>query len=479
MTEKKWYDNAVMVNRDPNWVSAIDASSKEACKAQFESYFSKYEGAVTDVLLGVLEQTTMTPSQSFMWRGEKYLQKTENGNEVSYPQLAPLYKAFAEYGVDGVQIFIDQMHKLGIRPWLTFRMNDAHFGDNETSFLRSDMFYEEKDAGHLTGRRYGYYGKLFDFRHERYRNAILGYIKETLNKYDIFGIELDFMREIICFDYLGHPEGIQEIILGYVREIKEYVSGIEKRVGHDIKISIRTCREPEDAYDFGFDIKTMVDEGLVDVVVVTPRWSPTDSALPIGKWRKLLGDDVAIMAGIETNNVKNTINTPENTRAYAAAFYAEGADGIYLNNHEYYTERNREAWKTDRESCLVGKREFVVTSQDCAAYNAQRYAPLPMNFRGHGVIPLNIGKVNAKDKVTLLIDFEGEDIPEADIVRVHCENGTVVPPLVVQARQGDVVLTEHTPVEYDMSGFETEGKIAIDFRGKGTVHYIKLTIDAK
>ena len=473
MTEKKWYDNAVMVNRDPNWVGFTT-------KEDGESVFSFFGGAaITDIMLGVLEQTTMVPSEHLTWRGAKFLQKLENGKEVNYPQMEGLYRAYTECGVDGVQIFIDQMHKLGIRPWLSFRMNDAHFGDDETSFLRSDMFYEEQDAGHLTGKRYGYYGHLFDFRYPRYRNAVLGYIKELLNKYDIFGIELDFMREIICFDYLAHPEGIQEIILNYMREIKEYVTGIEKRVGHDIKISIRTCREPDDAYTFGFDIKTMVDEGLVDVVVVTPRWSPTDSALPIGKWRKLLGDDVAIIAGIETNNVKNTFNTAENSKAYAAAFYAEGADGIYYNNHEYNRPRNREAWKVNRESCLEGRRDFVVTSQDCAAYTAQRYAPLPMTFKGHGVIPLNIGKVKATDKVTLLIDYEGENIPEADILRVHNGNGTVVEPLVVESRNGDVNVTEHTPVQYDMSGFETEGHIAIDFRGRGTIHYIRLTIDAK
>ena len=472
MTEKKWYDNAVMVNRDPNW---IGFSTKE----DGESAFSYFGEAITDVMLGVLEQTTMVPSKHLMWRGEKFLQKIENGHEVNYPQMGGLYKAYTECGVDGVQIFIDEMHKLGIRPWLTFRMNDAHFTDAETSFLRSDMFYEEKAAGHMTGKRYSTYSNLFDFRYERYKNAVLGYIKEMLNKYDVFGIELDFMREIVCFDYLAHPEGIQEIMLNYIREIKEYVAGIEKRVGHDIKISIRTCREPEDAYDFGFDIKTMADEGLVDVVVVTPRWSPTDSALPIDKWRKLLGDDIAIIAGIETNNVKNTFNTPANTRAYAAAFYAGGADGIYFNNHEYNTERNREAWKTNKESCLIGRRDFVVTSQDCAAYNANRYNPLPMTFRGHGVIQLNIGKVKATDKVTLLIDYEGESIPEADILRVHSENGTAVEPLLVSSRNGDVNVTEHTPVEYDMSGFETEGNIAIDFRGRGTIHYIRLTIEAK
>ena len=470
MTQKKWYDNAVMLNRDPNWYGFTT-------REDGQSVFSFYGGAITDVMLGVLEQTALVPNGSFMWRGEKFLQKCENGVEVNYPQLGGLYKAYTECGVDGVQIFIDEMKKKGIRPWLSFRMNDTHFTENPTSFLRSDMYYEEKEAGHLVGDRYGYYAQLFDYRYPRYRNAVLGYVKELLDKYDMFGIELDFMREIVCFDYLGHPEEAREIMLDFMREVKAHAKKNETRLGHDIKISIRICRDPDDAYIFGFDVKKMVDEGLVDVVVVTPRYACVDSAMPIRKWRKLLGDDVALIGGIETNNVQGSVNSAENSKAYAAAFYAQGADGIYLNNHEYNRERNRAAWEINRDNATVGRRDFIVTYQDCAPFPSEAYKPLPQRFVGTTAFRLEIGKVKPTDKVTLLLDFEGVKFTFAQIGDVRATDAKTVEPLIAPKGSGTVNLTEHTPLELDLTGISTDGSAILELKGNGTVYFIRLTIE--
>jgi len=75
MSNKKWFDSAVMVNRDPNRYGGIDGSSAEACRKSMENVFSAYCGKITDVCLCVLEQTYMIPSKYITWRGEKYLQK--------------------------------------------------------------------------------------------------------------------------------------------------------------------------------------------------------------------------------------------------------------------------------------------------------------------------------------------------------------------------------------------------------------------
>lgn len=259
---KNWYDGALLINRDPNWYRAIDVTSAETAAKSLREYFSCYKGhKVTDVMLGVLEQTTLIPSKAFYWRGDKYLQKSENGYEVDYTQddVAKLYKCFAEYGVDAAQIFIDTMNECGIRPWLALRMNDVHFGEDATSFIRSDMYYAAKEANEMVGPEYGYFGYGFDFKYPRYRNAILGYIEELLNKYDIFGLELDFMREIFCFDYKNEPD-CAKIMTEYIREIRMLTNAASKRIGHDIKLLIRICRDPKDALDFGFDIKRMCEE---------------------------------------------------------------------------------------------------------------------------------------------------------------------------------------------------------------------------
>ena len=84
--DKKWCKNVLMVNRDPNWYYAIDDTNAETCRTSLENYFSFYDGAVTDVCLGLLEQTTINPSDCFHWRGLKYLQKKENGIDVTWDE---------------------------------------------------------------------------------------------------------------------------------------------------------------------------------------------------------------------------------------------------------------------------------------------------------------------------------------------------------------------------------------------------------
>lgn len=476
--EKKWYDNALMVNRDPNWYQHMDISSAEACRASIETYFSQYEGHVTDVLIGLLEQTAMVPSKAFMWRGEKYLQKEENGISVDYTErLEKLYKCFAEYHIDAVQIFIDQIRKLGIRPWITLRMNDAHFGSDPTSFLRSDLYYRAQAEGGMIGSEYGYYAHVFNFRYEPYRKALLGYIAELLEKYDIFGFEMDFMREIHCFDY-KHDTGIQEVMLDFVREVRALTDAAGKRLGHDVKVSIRTNRSVQDTYEFGFDIKSMVEEGLVDLVVPSARWSPTDSAIPIAEWKALFGDKVGIIAGLETNNVKSATMFAKHTKAHVAAYFSQGADGFYLNNHEYYTDRNRETWTISRDNCFECYREFVVTCQDCFADPNRRYKPLPLTVDGCAELPLGVGKLKSNDSVTVVIDFDGDAMPTLQIGEQIYVGKAVA---ALEERRGDrsICFTDHQPIAFDIGGVETENDLLLSFVGNGTVFYVCLQIDAK
>ncbi len=479
----KWFRHALMVNRDPNWYYAIDASSKETCISSLNDYFSFYDGAITDICLGLLEQTTINPSNFLHWRGLKYLQKKENGIDVDYSQnggLRALYKCYAEHGVDGVQIFIDKMREKGIRPWLALRMNDAHFPYEETSFLRSDMYYEEKAAGHKLGEAYGYFGHCYNFKYERYPNAVLGYIGELCDKYDFFGLELDFMRNPRCYDYLNEPD-CHKLMTEYIRKIKARVLEGEKRMGHDIKISIRTNRSPEHAMTFGFDIKTLVDEGLVDVVIPTPGFNPTDSAIPIKEWRELLGDKVAIIAGIETNNYAATVNTPAQSKAYTAAFYAEGADGIYYNNHEYDNARNHGAWAISYDNCLLGHREFTVTLQDCIANETlKRYKPLPVEFDSSVVIPLKVGPIKSSDKVTVAANFIGDEYPTLSAGGVKNVKAARVEPLIRKLRDGtDHVVTPDIPLTYDICGVETASPLELKFQGKGKITYITILIDSE
>jgi len=108
---------------------------------------------------------------------------------------------------------------------------------------------------------------------------MLAYAEEQLPCYDVHGLELDWMREITCFKEQGRPENV-EIINDFMREVNRLRKAAEVKWGHEIQIMCRLPRDYTQSVTYGFDAAAWAKEGLVDAVVVTPRWESNDSAMP-------------------------------------------------------------------------------------------------------------------------------------------------------------------------------------------------------
>ncbi len=477
MENKKWYDNMLMINRDPNWYGAVDVeeASVESITKSVNKFFSYYKGSkITDIAIGVLEQTAMVPNSHIMWRGSKYLMKKENGVDVDYSCYRNIYNCYEKYHVDPVKIFIEEMNSMNIRPWLTLRMNDTH----KPSFLTPDHYYEAVKAGHTLGPAYAYNSGAMDFKYPEYPNKLLGFIGELLDRYDMFGLELDFMRQIRCFDYKNEPE-CHKIMTEFVRKVHKLVEKASERRGCKIPLSIRTCRDIEDAFAFGFDIKTMADEGLVDIVVVTPDWGATDFDIPIDKWKQLLGADFPILFGIETQNLYSTLNTVYHEKAYAAAAFTNGADGLYFNNHERYNDRNERSWNLTRENVFEGRREFVITRKDTYAFSNSKVKPFPMRVERDECIRLKVGPIKPEDKVSVVLNFQGEETPKLAIKDKVYEGNTKTNDIIAFGLfENERSMTPDMAVAYYVNGISTDNELTLTFLGDGTITYVDIIIDA-
>ncbi len=480
---KKWFDGALLVNRDSDWsFKLIGCTTAEEVVNTLNDYFSLFGNhSITDVLFNIYEQSSFIPSDKIPWMGGKHGKTDGFEEDPYYPVVDALYKACCEFGVDCVDLFLRKMKELEIRPWLTLRMNDAHYLLNGVSLLQSELYREELALGHVIGESYGYYGKTLDFSYPRIREALLDYIEEVLGKYDFFGLELDFMREIYCFDYKNNPD-CHSIMTEFIRRVKEKITSAEERTGHPIRLMLRTHRSPKDALEFGFDIETMCREKLIDAVNPTPRWECIDSGIPVAEWRRICGDDIALFPGIEVLHLDKTLVQPHHAKACAAAFYAGGADGFYLNNFFDGNERDREVWNITRTGCLSGRREFTVTYQDIASGSYPPYRPLPLSVSGCGSIALEIGEVKKENKVSVIVDFDGTTLPTLSAENIRNISPRKTDPVIVPrhpAFGGEAILTPNTPLLYDISGLETPSHTVLTFTGNGTVGYINIIIEQK
>ena len=425
-----------ILNRDPDWCLFIDDSSAESCRRDLERNFSEFVNgtAITDVAICTFCRLSYIPSLVFDWFPIRWIQykdydyKTgEKVTEIPF-QIArweTFYKCYTEFNIDPVQIFLDQMKKYNKRAWLSIRMNDCH----HDVYNGTKMQQEDIAASQTVGDAYGYFSKCRNFSYGRYRTLLLAYVEEVFSKYDFFGLELDFMREPYCFDYKNNPE-CYKIMTEYMRELKSVVTRAEAKHGHKIQILIRVPRDVRTCLEYGFDMVTIAKEGLIDVVSPCARWANTDSGISYKEWKDALGENVVVIPGIEYLLPNFTCPTEEHIKGYYAAFRSQGAPAAYIYNIMWDCEEHYPIWNITYESALKGRRQFIVGEQDIAAYYPiNAYKPLPMIFRQRTAdISLQVGLIKPEDKVSVLIDFEGDELPTATMLGKRDVTGNVTEP---------------------------------------------------
>ncbi len=121
-------------------------------------------------------------------------------------------------------------------------------------------------------------------------------VVETLERYDIDGLELDFMREPYLFSAGKEAEGAP-ILTAWIREIRKLVAAAAAKRGHPIRLGVRVPSQPETAFGMGLDAITWAKAGLIDLLVVTPRWATLEYDMPLQQWRQLLGGSKVTLAG--------------------------------------------------------------------------------------------------------------------------------------------------------------------------------------
>lgn len=363
----------------------------------------------------------------------------------------PMYSIQKNHDIDPWDVWIRRCRARGCEAWVSIRMNDAHDRDYEECMM-DEYAYRAKWKDHAIGKQYGYYWKCLNYAHDEVRERMLGYLGEQLERYDMDGLELDFMREIWCFDYLNDPE-CHRIMTQFMRDVRALVSTCEEKRGHKITLSVRLPRDIEQCRVWGFDVQAWADEALVDHITPTPRWSSSDSDMPIAEWVRRF-PDIRISAGVETLLRFEDLHRGEDdsvphldadtVNGLAAAYYAQGAESINLYN--YFTfpqtlstdsthmnslpacyERTQDILSrcSDPETVYSTTRRHIVMYQDIVPEGFERSKPLPCTFRGTAELTVTTGPIREDNTVRLFIAFAGE-LPEPAKI---CINGVPCPAL--------------------------------------------------
>jgi hypothetical protein len=310
---------------------------------------------------------------------------------ASWRRMVTSMLALHQQGIDYPAHVIQRCRHHNISPWISLRMNDVHDNDSPWHPIHSNFW---RDNTQLYRKGYtGYYAHAFDFAHAQVRDYYWQLIEETLERYDIDGLELDFLREPYLFSKGEETKG-RQILTSWMQEIRQRVETQAQQRGHAIQLGIRTPSHPDVAISMGIDTVEWARRQLVDLVVVTPRWSTLEYDMPIPEWRQRLDScDVILAGGLEIligrhpSASKRPI-TEEEAFGAAAQVLHDGADSVYLFNYfpsGWTGDRYQQTLQTLASPAELEKqaRRHAVTFCDIVGPEGdQRYpAPLPATGR--------------------------------------------------------------------------------------------------
>lgn len=237
-------------------------------------------------------------------------------------------------GVDPYARWIARCRKYGIRPWLSFRMNDVHYVDNPDDPIHSHFWKTHPEYRRDPDDKYN--GQALDYGRPEVRAYEMAYVRELAFRYDMDGIELDWMRNPYYFRPGREKEGLG-ILTDFTAGIRRLLDHREKEVGHRIQLSARVPTTLKTAKGLGFDVSAWTHKRLIDCLVVTPfLFSQFD--IPLEDWKELLGRErVRLEAGLMVDvrpfagglDVGHSLET---ARGAAMNMLNRGADAIYLFN---------------------------------------------------------------------------------------------------------------------------------------------------
>jgi len=263
------------------------------------------------------------------------------------------YETYVYNGGDMVQVLIDTCRKHNMAPFVSLRLNDVHaqecYRDKTQRSIVSCRFYCEHPEWHIDPEHYkrkGYYGKRgMDWAVPQVRAYKLKLIAELADKYDLAGLELDFLRHSQLFRDNGPtPRERIRVITGFVSKVRKALDRKGgKRKWLCVRIPLLLSRHPE----LGLDVKKLHAAG-VDMFNLS-GWYHTTQNTDAAKVRKLVPGaaiyvEMTHVAGRNPHFHKSrNYGTNPCPRTSDQQFYttarlarARGADGVSLFNFVYY-----------------------------------------------------------------------------------------------------------------------------------------------
>lgn len=352
-------------------------------------------------------------------------------------------------GLDRHQIWIDRCRQHGVEGWLTLRMNDCHGLQEYRQRVEEGtgsyrgwvlMAPSQQWKAHPEWRRATYREErslegAFDYARTEVRAHHMKLVAEVLEKWDMDGIELDWLRWGMNFKPGYEAEG-KAILTGFLEEVRALVRQAERRLGHAVKLGVRIPGEIEACEALGYDPLAWADRKLVDQVVLSSFDGKANFTLPLALWRRIFGREVRILAHCSDYlapytalGFKGLVGHDEINHGVAATALHRGADGLYFFNSCYFESETPTPFKAllqtagDEATLRRHARRHVLSFGAAApGVPARERLPIPLTNPSIGYDYNRL-----QEPITIRLDTGFRPSPSAAVILYLGFSGTVEP----------------------------------------------------
>jgi Glycosyl hydrolase-like 10 len=259
---------------------------------------------------------------------------------------------FIEEGTDPLEIMVDYCRQNDIEVFWSMRMNDVHdaWGAWYSPYLFPKLKKDHPEwlMGTLEKRPVNGGWTAVDFGQPEIRDLAFRFIEEVCTNYDIDGVQMDFFRHLNYFR--AHAEGREvgqaelDMMTDLIRRIRTMADEVGRKRGKPILLSVRVPDSVEICRAIGFDIERWMEEGLIDLLVVSGyfRLNPWETSVALGHKYNVPVYPCLSETRLRDAEAKKARASLECYRARASEVWNAGADGVYMFN---FFHPNAAHWK--------------------------------------------------------------------------------------------------------------------------------------
>ena len=276
--------------------------------------------------------------------GEVLGEWIEEGHAPYVKQMRDGLIALKKQGTDPLAVVVDYAHKNHMEVFWSYRMNNPECSFVSWGLSRRKREHPEYLMGdksqwdHTQQTNPRTWWSLWDFEKPEVRDYIVRIFEDVCQRYDIDGIELDFIRHPLFFrpNLDGLPAEPKHVAMmtDMVRRIRAVTERESMKRGRPILVTVRAPLSVKSCMDIGLDIRAFLEEDLMDIMIAGQDYIQMAVASSLKDMVDLGHEHQVPVYALLVPAKPYKLYMHDNRAWWGAAMnrFHWGADGIYLFN---------------------------------------------------------------------------------------------------------------------------------------------------